>query len=144
MRDLMQDIQIVQTIVPIVANNTAEGTGLGVDRKGFEAAELLVHVGDSGDTLSGSLYWTIKLQENDVDTAGTYADVAAGDIIGPNQGLVIDAPAEDQRIVRIGYKGKKKWLRALLTQTGTHTNGTPLGAVFILGSPAVRPITIAP
>jgi len=142
MRETIHDIEIKQTIVPLVANNTAEGTGLGVDRKGFEAVEAVVHIGDSGDTLSGSLYWTLKLQDNDVDTAGTYADVAAGLVIGPNQGLLIDAPAEDQRVIRIGYKGNRRWLRVLLTQTGTHTNGTPLGAVILLSNPDIRPVAI--
>jgi hypothetical protein len=134
-------IKVAQTLVPILGNTTAEGTGVGVDRLGFQDAVMVAEVGISGDTLSGSIYWTIAFQENDTDTAGTYTNIAAGDLDGGVNDHVINAAAEDPTTVIRGYKGSKRWLRVLFTQTGTHTNGTPISAVVLLGRPNNIPVT---
>jgi hypothetical protein len=122
----------VQSIVPIVGNNTTEGTGVGVDLAGFESAKMLAHIGDSGDTLSGSVYMTVGFQESDTLGSG-YADIAADDLKGGANNVVIDAPAEDQVVVQRNYVGGKRYVRILVTFTGTHTNGTPISAVVIKG-----------
>lgn len=128
-RDLHNNITLVQSIVPIVVNNDTEGTGVGVDTKGFEAAEMVFHFGDSGDTLSGALSILPVLQESDTLGSG-YTDVAAADLLGAL--TIIDAPAEDQVVQSVGYVGNKRYIRAFLDTTGTHTNGTPCSAVAIL------------
>lgn len=128
-RDLHNNITLTQSIVPIVGNNTTEGTGVGVDTKGFEAAEMVFHFGDSGDTLSGSVYVTPTLEESDTLGSG-YTTVAAADMLGTL--TVIDAPAEDQVVQAVGYTGNKRYIRALMTFTGTHTNGIPVSAVAVL------------
>lgn len=129
-RDLHNNITLVQSIVPIVLNNDTEGTGVAVDTKGFEAAEMVFHFGDSGDTLSGALLLQAKLQESDTTTSGDFTDVAAADMLGTL--AVIDAPGEDQVVQAVGYVGNKRYIRAFIDTTGTHTNGTPCSAVAIL------------
>lgn len=127
MRDIASDVSVASTIAPIVLNNDTEGTGTAVDLQGYEAAYLVVDVGISGDTLSGALFHTIKLQESNTTTSGDFTDVAAADCIGTN-GVVIDDPSEDPAVVKIGYIGSKRYIRAFVDTTGTHTNGTPIGA----------------
>jgi hypothetical protein len=139
MKDIISEILPVHTIVPIVANNTAEGTGVAIDLAGYEGAALLACLGDSADTLSGSLYWTIAFQHSDTTTAGDFVNIPAADLLGGLNDVVIDAPAEDQIIVARGYKGGKRYVRILCTQTGTHTNGTPLAGVVIKGAPRHAP-----
>ena len=34
-------------------------------------------------------------------------------------------------IFRVGYRGGKRYIRVVLAKTGTHSNGTPLGAFVI-------------
>lgn len=142
MRDMANDVSVAATITPIVVNNDTEGTGVAVDLAGYESATLIVHVGVSGDTLSGSVYHTVKLQESATTTSGDFTDVAAGDCIGTN-GQVIDDAAEDDVVIKLGYVGNKRYVRAFIDTTGTHTNGTPIGAVVVrgrtrhLGGPAV-------
>lgn len=127
--NLYDSISAVATIVSIVLNDDTEGTGVGVDLQGYETAVAIVNVGISGDTLSGSVFHTIKLQESDALGSG-YADVAAADMEG-TQGTVIDDPAEDPAVVVFGYKGAKRFIRVIDDVTGTHTNGTPFGAVVV-------------
>jgi hypothetical protein len=54
---------------------------------------------------------------------------------------VIDDAAEDPTTIIRGYIGTKRYLRILWTQTGTHTNGTPIAGVIILGNPNYVPVT---
>ena len=133
MKDFSSDLLVVQSLVPILGNTTAEGTGLGVDLAGFDGALMIAHVGQSGDTLSGSLKWTVQFQECATDTPGSYTDIADADLEGGANLVVIDAAAEDEVVIARGYKGALRWLRVIFTQTGTHTNGTPLSAVIVKG-----------
>jgi len=140
MKDLYHDLLPVVSINSIVGNNDTEGKGVGVDLQGYEGALVVFNIGQSGDTLSGSVYITLKIQHCDTDTDGSYEDVAAGDYQGSNQGLVIDAAAEDEVVKAIGYTGGKRWVRAIVDFTGTHTNGIPIGATVIKGKPRHAPV----
>lgn len=138
MKDITHNLLAVKSIDPIVGNNTSEGTGVGVDLAGFEGALLLAHIGASLDTLSGSVYMTVGFQESDVVGSG-YADIAAADLLGGLNNVVIDAAAEDEIVIQRGYVGAKQFVRVLITFTGTHTNGTPISAVVIKGLPRHAP-----
>jgi len=138
MRDLYHDLLPVKSIDPIVGNNTTEGTGVGADLAGFDGALMLAHLGVSGDTLSGSVFVTVGFQESDVLGSG-YADIAAADLLGGVNNVVVDAAAEDEVIIARSYIGAKQYVRILITFTGTHTNGTPIAAVVIKGLPAHGP-----
>lgn len=129
MRDLSSDVTVVQSIAPIVGNNTTEGTGTGVDLQGYEAAMVVFNFGISGDTLSGSVYVTPSLQESDDNSA--WSAVAAADQVGTL--TVIDDAAEDPDEMQVSYIGGKRYIRPLVTFTGTHTNGMPISASVVRG-----------
>jgi hypothetical protein len=136
MRDLHNNIDVVEALETIVVNNDTEGKGSGIDLKGYNACEFAVAVGQSGDVLSAGVKLDLKLQHSDTDVDGNYADVAAADILGGLSGAIfatIDDPAEDGVVVQAGYIGSKRFVRVIVDTTGTHTNGTPIGAVAILG-----------
>ena len=97
----------------------------------------------SGDTLSGSVYLTVGWQESDVEGSG-YSDIAAADLTGGNDGVVIDDAAEDAVVVQRGYIGSKRYVRAYVAFTGTHTNGTPISALVVKHYLRHQPPTIAP
>lgn len=130
MFDLHNNVSPVLSIVPKVVNDDTEGTGVAVDLQGFGAAEVLFLVGDSGDTLSGSVSLQCKIQDSDDGSTG-WADVTGDDLLG--SASIIDAPAEDQVVQALGYLGSKRFIRAIVDTTGTHTNGTPIGAVVVRG-----------
>jgi hypothetical protein len=141
--DLGAKIKTVTSILPIVGNNTTEGTGVGVDLKGYDSAVVLIHVGDSGDTLSGSVYITPTLEDSPDNSVWT-AIPASGYRVDVGDLNVIDAPAEDSKVIQVTLLaglGRQRYVRPLLTFTGTHTNGTPISAVVIKGNPRVLPAT---
>lgn len=136
MKDLYNDLLPVISILPQVAKTDVDGTG--VDLAGYEGALMIAHVGQSGDTLSGSVSHTLIFQESDISSSG-YTAIADTDLLGGANSVVIDAAAEDEVIVRRGYLGNKRYVRVIDDLTGTHTNGTPISAMVIKGRPRHAP-----
>jgi hypothetical protein len=118
----------------IVVNNTSEGTGGYVDLAGYDAALMIFDVGAALDTLSGSVYGTFSWQESDASGSG-FANVAAADLLGGDNDVVIDAAAEDELVLYRTYIGSKRYVRLLVTITGTHTNGWPISGVVVKLNP---------
>lgn len=129
MRDLYNNITVVQVADPAMA--TATVTSSTIDLQGFNRGAVIFSIGAAGDTLSGSIYWTLKLTECDT-SGGSYTDVALEDLHNVADTVVIDSNTEDETAIKFGYKGNKRYLKAVATKTGTHTNGTPIGILAVL------------
>lgn len=136
-REMVSDVKFATAIVPAVA--TATVTSAEIDLQGFDSATVLFDIGNSGDTLSGSVYWTLTLTESDT-SGGTFTTVAAADIVGGVASHLIDAPAEDSVVVAFGYTGSKRYIKGVATKTGTHSNGTPIGIASALGHASNAPV----
>lgn len=141
-KDLFSNIKVSQ--VEIAAVKTATATSDSIDVAGFESLAVVFDVGNSGDVLSGSVYWTLSLTECDT-TDGSFTAVSADDVkvqggtFGTTSTYVIDAPSEDSRTVKFGYVGSKRFVQAVATATGSHSSGTPIGIIAIQGNPSVAP-----
>ena len=139
MRDLSNNINPAVSIINAV--KTAAGNGTGVDLQGYESATILVDVGAEGDTLSSNVYFEISLEHSDDDS--TYTDCAQADIIDGTisaggiwlklDGTANGNPDSAGGIFRVGYVGGKRYVRVVLAKTGTHSNGTPIGAMVVRG-----------
>ena len=139
MKDLSNNINPAVSIINAV--KTAAGNGTGVYLQGYESATVLVDVGAEGDTLSGSVYFEVSLEHSDDNS--TYSDCAQADIIDGTiaaggiflklDGTTGGDPDTAGGIFRIGYVGGKRYVRVVLAKTGTHSNGTPLGAMIVRG-----------
>jgi len=139
MKDLSNNINPAVSIINAV--KTAAGNGTGVDLQGYESATVLVDVGAEGDTLSGSVYFEISLEHSDDDS--TYSDCAQADIIDGTiaaggiflklDGTTGGNPDSAGGIFRVGYIGGKRYVRVVLAKSGTHSNGTPIGAMIVRG-----------
>lgn len=136
MKDLYHNVLVTQVLNPAIA--TTAKTSSTIDVQGFNSMSVVFAVGQSGDTLSGSLYWTLKLQHSDDDSS--YSDVGAADLISAASTAVINAASLDEAAYSFGYAGAKRYIRAVATPTGTHTNGTPLGVVALRGNAAYSPV----
>ena len=134
-------IKVFEAMVPIVANNDTEGTGLTCDRQGYQDVLMIAEQGESGDTLSGSVYWTVTFQES--DNGSSWTKIADADLQGGVNDHVIDAAAEDPTLVIRRYIGDKRYVRIFWDATGTHTNGTPIAGVILLAQPVTIPVTQA-
>ena len=124
---------VVTCIDPIVGNNTAEGTAVAVDIRFFEAITMIAQLGASLDTLSGSVYVTVSFQHCAVTTAGSFVNIPDADLHGGANDVLVDAAAEDEIIIKRDYTGALRYVRVLITFTGTHTNGFPLSACVVKG-----------
>lgn len=134
LRDLKSNLTVSSLLIP--ATRTADANSSSADLQDAIAAEVVVHLGDSGDTLSGSVYLLLELEHSDDNS--TWSDCADADIdtavTGTNTGTfaVVDAPSEDSTVFKCGYKGSKRYIRAVINFVGTHTNGIPCGVAAIL------------
>jgi hypothetical protein len=135
MRDLYHNVLTTQHLNPVVSTSTKTSTT--IDLQGYNSANVTFAVGQSGDTLSGSVYWTLKLQHSDDDSV--YVDLAATDVYSATT-IVVDAPSKDRTAYSFGYVGAKRYLKAIATPTGTHTNGTPLGVIALRNTAAYSPV----
>lgn len=140
-------------IAPIVVNNDTEGKpAAGFDTSNFGYVELTAICGISGDTLSGSVKYDIKLEESDTDSDGAYAAITEASRVvtgltparttAPDaNGIIatVDDAAEDPFHFRIGVIPKKKFVRLWLDTTGTHTNGFPACVIAQGYLPKVAP-----
>ena len=137
MQDLSNNINPAVSIINAV--KTAAGNGTGVDLQGYERATVLVDVGAEGDTLSSSVYFEVSLEESDDDS--TYTDVAqasitdgtisSGGIFLKLDGTAGGNPDTTGGIFRVEYVGNSRYIRVVLAKTGTHSNGTPIGAMVV-------------
>ena len=139
MRDLSNNIVPVVSLAAAVRAAAANGTG--VDLQGYESATVLVDVGAEGDTLSSSVFFEVSLEHSDDNSSFSdvvQADIIDGTIAADGIFLKLDGtsggdPDSAGGIFRVGYVGGKRYLRVVLAKTGTHSNGTPLGAMVIKG-----------
>ena len=82
------------------------------------------------------------MEESDDDS--TYTDVAQASIVDGTiasggiflklDGTANGNPDSTGGIFRVGYVGNSRYIRVVLAKTGTHSNGTPLGAMVVRGS----------
>ncbi len=136
MRDLFHNVLVTQHLNPITSSTTRTSTA--IDLQGFNAAEVAFAIGQSGDTLSGSVLWTLKLQHSDDDSV--YTDTALTDLNNTSLTYVLNATTLDKTTYLFGYQGAKRYLKGVATPTGTHTNGTPIGILAMRSSAAYRPV----
>jgi len=128
MRDLKSNIGAVQAVAPSVLTATVNGNAL--DLLGFNSAVLVVNTG----AIVGAGDFTVKLQDSDTTTSGDFADVVAAQLHG-----AFPASLGADSVVRVGYAGFKRYVRAVITRNG----GTSIAAsaVLLKGDAVVRPVS---
>ena len=141
-KDLANNLLMTQVLDPATTSATVNTAGL--DMKGATGGMINVLIGESGDTLSSTVKWDLILQDSDDDSSysavTSNTDVSFADVDSSGIFATIDAAAEDDASYAIGYNGAKRYVRVACTKTGTHSNGTPIGAVGIT-MPIHRPVS---
>lgn len=127
MKDGISGLGLVASLVPAVVTATTKGSH--ADLQGFNSATLIINTG----AIAGDGLFVIAIQESDTTTDGDFADVAAGDLLG-----TLPAALEANTAYKQGYKGTKRYIRAVITKT----SGTSIAAaaVFALSHPHDAPI----
>ena len=130
------NVTVTQLLVNALTNPRIDLDSTAVDLLEHDGCLFVVNMGDSGDTLSGSLYAEFEI-EHSIDNS-TWTDVADADlsssVTGTNTGTFakVDAPGEDSIVFTVAYLARNRYVRMVLNVTGTHTNGFPLSINVIL------------
>ncbi len=133
LRDLKNNLDAVQSLAP--AARTASANGAAVDLQDYGGAMAVVSLGLWTD---GS--FTFKLQESDSQGSG-FTDVVAANLIGAF--TVVDGVDDDNTVQRVGYRGIKRYLRAVETEAGASPaagTGLVAGVNIVRGYPKIAPI----
>jgi len=138
MKDLYNNIEAISILDPITVSATA--TYDDIDLQGFNSAVLLIHMGLDA-ALDGSNYYTFTLYDSADGT--TYAVVETADVLGAGtitSGVIltVDSTTEDNTLYKRGYVGGKRYLRLVVTETGTLSG--PMTITLIKGDPEIAPV----
>ncbi len=131
----MSSIDMHTTIEPVVGLNTTSVTsasaevGESIDTDGFESLEFIIQSGTLGETL------TPLVEESD-DDFSTSNVVDSDFLLGTIANATFTA-LEDDSVKRIGYVGKKQFVRLTLTPGGTAS--CTFGAIAELGHSRTQP-----
>ena len=128
MRDIKNTLDAVGSIDP--ASITASTNGSGVDLRDFDGAMVVFQAG-TADTGSGNETYTPSLEESDDNSV--YSAVAASDL----EGALVNMTANS--VQRVGYKGAKRYVRAVMTLGGT-TPSLDASALVVRGLPHFSPL----
>jgi hypothetical protein len=120
------------------AEYDADNSPASVDLDKAESATILIEVGVGGITFSSTNKVEFKLTHSDATGEGFEA-VAQGDIVGATVGeggivRELKAAHATPSVTKIGYTGRKRFLRLLADFSGTHGDPTPMSAVVIRGN----------
>jgi hypothetical protein len=122
--DIKQAQDVQNSLAP--AARTATANGSGIDLASFASATVAFSVG----TITDGTH-TPKVQESDDNS--TFTDVTAADLIGALAALASNVNQ------RVGYRGTKRYIRAVTTVAGATTGGVYAGVV-IRGDARKQPV----
>jgi len=128
MRDIKNNLDGVSSIDP--ASVTVTTNGSGVDLRDFDGAMVVFQAG-TADTGNGDETYTPGVEESDDNSS--YSAVAPSDLEGAPVNMTANS------VQRIGYKGAKRYIRAVLTLGGT-TPSINISALVIRGLPHRSPL----
>jgi len=136
MRDLMNNIHILNAITPIAArtDNTAIVSAI-IDVKGYDSLTFGLAIGNNTDT---DVTFAVTMDHGDNSGLSDAAPVPAGDLVG-TLALASFQFDDDNESRKIGYVGNKRYVRLTITPTGNNAGNIFIAGVAILGHPHRAP-----
>jgi hypothetical protein len=135
---LIDQSQILAPLILIPPSTlAADNTPAAIDLTGYLSATILVQVGVGGITFDTTNKVEFVLTHSDDNS--TYTNVTTADMVGVTvtNGIIrsLVAAHAAATIVKVGYIGRKRYLKLLADFSGTHGTGTPMTAIAIEGTP---------
>lgn len=127
MRDIKNNLDGVSSMVP--ASYTATTSGSGVDLRDYDGAMIVFQAG-TVDTGNADETYTPGVEESDDNS--NFSAVAASDLEGALSNMTANS------VQRVGYKGARRYIRAVLTLGGT-TPAIAASALVVRGLPHHAP-----
>lgn len=138
MRDIMNGLHVAAAFAPgaAVTDNTAQVSTVA-DLKGYGAAMLSLITGALSDA---DATFTLLIEDSDDNSAYTAVDDA---YLNGTEVLGSFTFADDGEPRKIGYTGKKRYLRATVTPAN-NTGNLFMAGVWVLGKPSRQPTANPP
>lgn len=132
MKDLANNIRVVNVYQPQSPSSTGTESGTVIDRKGFNSVTFVVHNGAIAAT-----GFTLTPVVKAGSATGSLSAVADTVLIGTEAGAAISGGTSDGDVAKIGYTGNERYVTCDLVvggaATGIHS------CVAILGHPINAP-----
>lgn len=134
-RDIHNDIKWSRAESPAAAvtDNTAFVTEI-LDTSGYFANELLILLGSLADV---DATFTVLVEEGDESDLSDNDAVADADLLGTEAGAAF-LFSDDNKAVKIGYRGSKRYIRATITPAA-NTGNIFLAAGWLQAYPRSAP-----
>jgi hypothetical protein len=101
----------------VTLNGAAAVASSLVDMQGYNALDIALVTGTITDAGTASGY-TVKMQESDSTLGTSFTDVVAADAIGGVVSVTNAVDADDDKLIgRLGYVGRKRYVRLVATGT---------------------------
>lgn len=125
MKEIKSILDVSTSIVPLLRTTTVSGTG--IDLANYSGNMFVFTPGAITDGTH-----TPKLQESDASGSG-YSDVAAADQVGTLAALAANTNQE------VSYIGAKRYVRMVITVTGSPATGGTIGGHAVLSGKRKQP-----
>ena len=137
MRFDQSEAMAASVLLPAAAYN-ADNTPAEIALGKAGSATILIEVGVGGITFSGTNKVEFKLTHADT-AGGSYTAVAQTDVVGVTvgaDGIVREliAAHATPTVTKLGYVGRKGFIKLLADFSGTHGTATPMSAVVVSGN----------
>jgi hypothetical protein len=134
--DAASRTKFTQAIAPVVVtDNTAQVSNI-LDTQGYDANTWVATMGNLADA---DATFAVTVDEGDASNLSGSNSVAAADLIGTTSGASFTF-ADDNKTVKIGYKGTKRYIRVTVTPSN-NTGNAPIAAVWVQSQPRTVPET---
>lgn len=145
--DLVSNIRM--PVGAVLATLDADTNGAAVDNQLYKSVVHGWYVGIGGITFTSTNRLDIVIQESDDNSTWT-AVASEEDLILPYgisfttggivKSYIAAKAAADTTYNLVGYRGKKRYSRLRLEFGGTHSSGTPVEIITLLGHPMHKPV----
>lgn len=129
--DLKTDIAQSLALNPSTIASSTTTAGNEIDMAGFGSLTLIPSIGTRTDGT-----FTILVQDSDVSGSG-FVDVADDFLIGTEAAAAI---ITSNTASKIGYVGKKRYVKCSMVSTGVTSGSTSVQIVAIKGEPLHAPV----
>jgi hypothetical protein len=133
--------KVVSALVPLTGNSDRASSA--IDTLGYDQVFIVFAVGAAGDTWSSTNKIEMEIQDGATTTTAAAADASLTTVAtgATNTGTakIVSAAGDASKIYTTQYTGKKRYIKAVVNFSGTHTNGSPTSVTVILGNPVAAP-----
>ncbi len=133
--DLHNSIDVRRAISPVVSANDTPLVSQIIDRQGFDSLEFIIAIGVITDAAST---YTVLVEDGDNPVLSDNVAVPDTELLG-TESLASFAQDADNSVLKIGYRGYKRYVRLTLTPAN-NSGDAPISVIAVLGSPHMAPV----